>query len=72
MIYDIKYVDLLNGNAFEYPEFLYHYVNYDYEFVHPNSAFTFEFKKEIKSNKLILCFDVSQESNINEIVILGK
>ena len=72
VVYDIKYVDLSNGNAFEYPEFLYHYINYDYEFVHPNSAFTFEFKKEIKSNKIILCFDVSQECNINEIVVLGK
>ena len=71
-VFDIKYINFLNGNAFEYPEFLYQYMNYDAEFIFPDSAFTFEFKKEIKSNKLVICFDLIHESNINEIVVLGK
>ncbi len=71
-IFDIKYINFLNGNAIEYPEFLYQYVNYDNEFIFPNSAFTYEFKKEIKSNKLVICFDSAHECNINEIVVLGK
>ena len=71
-VFDIKYINFLNGNAFEYPEFLYQYMNYDAEFIFPDSAFTFEFKKEIKSNKLVICFDLTQECNINEIVVLGK
>lgn len=71
-IFDIKYIDLMNGNGIEYPIFSNYYFNYDYEFIFPNSSFTYEFKKEIKSNKLVICFDLAQECNINEIVVLGK
>ena len=71
-VLDIKYIDFMNGNAIEYPEFCYNYFNYEYEFIHPNSAFTFEFKKEIKSNKVVVCIDADEEVHLNEIVVLGK
>ena len=71
MVYEIKYVDLMNGNSFAYPEFCYKYYNEETEFVFPNSAFTFDFFKQIKTNKLVLCFDLPEEANINEIVVLG-
>ena len=71
-VFDIKYVDLMNGNGFEYPLFSNSYFNYDYDFIFPNSAFTYEFKKEIKTNKLVICFDLYESCNINEIVVLGK
>ena len=70
--FDIKYIDLKNGNAFEYPQFSYNYYNEETEFTFPNSNFTYEFKKEIKTNKVILCFDLFESTNINEIVVLGK
>ena len=70
--FDIKYIDLMNGNAFEYPQFSYNYYNTETEFTFPNSSFTYEFKKEIKTNKVILCFDLYESTNINEIVVLGK
>ena len=62
----------MNGNAFEYPQFSYNYYNTETEFTFPNSNFTYEFKKEIKTNKVILCFDLYELTNINEIVVLGK
>ena len=71
MVYEIKYVDFMNGNSFAYPEFCYKYYNEETEFVFPNSAFTFDFFKQIKTNKLVLCFDLPEEANINEIVVLG-
>ena len=71
-VLDIKYIDFMNGNAIEYPEFCYNYFNYEFDFIHPNSAFTFEFKKEIKSNKVVVCIDSEQGSQLNEIVVLGK
>ena len=68
----MKYLNLLNGNAVNYPEFCYAYYNEDTEFTFPNSAFTFEFSKQIKSNKLVLCFELDEPCYINEIVVLGK
>lgn len=69
---DINYIDFMNGNAIEYPEFCYGYMNYEYEFIHPNSAFTYEFKKEVRSNKVVVCIKADEELQLNEIVVLGK
>ena len=84
-IYQITYKEILfnhdknvklqlianNGNQQEV-EFENWTKNSETEFTFPNSNFTYEFKKEIKTNKVTLCFDLYEESNINEIVILGK
>ena len=69
---NINYIDFGNGNAVKNVEFPYNYFNYDYEFIFPNSAFTYEFTKTFKSNKVTLCFGVSDPLQINEIVVLGK
>ena len=71
-VMEMKYLNLLNGNAIRYPQFCYAYYNEDTEFTFPNSAFTFEFSKQIKSNKLVLCFELDEPCNINEIVVLGQ
>lgn len=69
---EIKYINLMNGNAFVYPEICYNHYNIDTEFVFPNSALTFEFYKQIKTNKIVICFELEKDCNINEIVVLGK
>ena len=70
--FDVKYINLLNDNVIGYSEFCQAYMNYDYEFTFPNSAFTYEFTKEIKTNKVVVCFKQDIQCNINEIVVLGK
>ncbi|MBQ4060902.1 MAG: family 43 glycosylhydrolase [Bacilli bacterium] len=71
-VFEIEYIDMMNGNAFEKSSFSNAYVNDEYEFTFPNSAFTFEIIKEVKTNKIIICFNLGDQLNINEIVILGK
>ena len=70
--FTMNYIDFGNGNAIEDLEFPYCYFNYDYEFIFPNSAFTYEFTKTFRSNKVTLCCGVSDPIQLNEIVVLGK
>ena len=48
------------------------FINDETEFVFPNSAFTVEFYTEFKSNKVVICFDLPEGGQINEIKVLGK
>lgn len=72
-VYDIKYIDFGNENALFNPEFAIDaYVNADKEFIYPNSAFTLEFNKKFKTNKVVVCFDAPNGGRINEIKVLGR
>ena len=70
---DIEYIDFANGNVIYNAKFnKEHYVKDDLKFIYPNSAITIELLKEIKTNKITLCFNLEHGGNINEIKILGK
>ena len=71
-LFEIEYINMMNDNIIKYPVFSDAYFNYEYDFIFPNSAFTLEMKKEVKTNKIVFCFNLSESLNINEIVILGK
>ena len=72
-ITDVYYADFKNGNAVKDLEFLSEkFINDETKFVFPNSAFTVEFYTEFKSNKVVICFDLPNGGQINEIKVLGK
>ena len=73
MVEEAHYIDLGNGNALIYPQFcLETYTNEELEFVHPSSAITVEFVKSIKTNRIIIAFNLPEGGSINDIKILGK
>lgn len=73
MVEEAHYIDLGNGNALIYPQFcLETYTNEELEFVHPSSAITVEFVKSIKTNRIIIAFNLPEDGSINDIKILGK
>ena len=72
-VYDVAYVDFKNGNAVKDLEFLSDkFINDETKFIIPNSAFTVEFYTEFKSNKVVVCFNLPEGGQINEIKVLGK
>ena len=72
MVTEINYIDFGDGNAVLYPSFATErYTNESESFIYPNSAFTIEFYKVIKSNKVTICFNLPDGASINEIVVLG-
>lgn len=69
----IKYVDFGNGNAVYEPQFLVEeYVNDNTKFVFPGSAYTVEFPNTFKASKVVVCFNLPNGGQINEIKVLGK
>lgn len=72
MIYDISYVYFSNGDAFINSSFSNTCVNYDYEFVFPCGAFSYEFKKEIKASSVLIAFNSTEPLAINEVQVLAK
>lgn len=72
-ISEISYIDFGDGNAIEYVQFCSDkYVNYSNDFIFPNSAFTVQFDSEIHASSVVLCFELEDLGQINEIVVLGK
>ena len=71
-VYEIEYIDFMNGNALYYPEFCKEaYVNDEKNFIFPVSAFTMEFPETFKSSKVVICFNTENGGRINEIKVLG-
>ena len=68
---DLEYVAFSNGDAFGYSTFPYSCVNDVKEFVYPVSAFVFEIDKEIKANKVTICFRTEEPLRINEVQVLA-
>ncbi len=72
-IIEIKYIDFGNGNIIYYPQFCEDfYVNDEYEFVRPLSAFNIEILNSFEADSVKIAFDLPDGGSINEIVILGK
>ena len=72
-IYEIEYIDFLNGNALYYPQFSKEaYVNESKEFIFPNSAFTIEFPNTFNAKNVVVCFNTQTGGRVNEIKVLGK
>ena len=72
-VYEINYVDFQDGNSFDEIEFASDmFINDETEFIFPNSAFTFEILKTIKTNKIVVCFNLPNGGQINEIKVLAK
>ena len=72
-ITEIEYINFMNDNALFYPQFSTDaYVNEEKSFVYPNSAFTIEFQKTFKADRVVLCFNLPEGGRINEIKVLGK
>ena len=70
MIDPVSYVNLQNGNALVNGSFNDFYIDFDKEFVMPGSAYTFDFS-DVKTDRIVIEFDVEQEVALNEIVVLG-
>ena len=69
---EIEYIDFGNGNAVYYSQYcIEKFVNEDTSFVFPNSAITVEFPNTFKSKKVIVCFNLPNGGQINEIKVLG-
>jgi len=68
----ISYISFGNNNNIIDPFFRENeYVDFEKEFIRPGSGFTYQFDA-IKTNKVIIGFDVSEEKNIGEIEIYAK
>ena len=72
MIYDLNYISFSDGSALGYSQFPSNCINYDYEFVFPVSAFTFDFNEDIETDSVIVSFNGDAGLRINEIQILAK
>lgn len=70
---EVQYIDFGNGNALYYAQYSYDkYVNDLTEFVFPCSAISVEFPNRFTSNRVVICFNLADIGQINEIVVLGK
>ena len=72
MVYDINYIQFSNGDALKYTQFPNGCINYDYDFVFPCGAFTYQFNKEIKAKSVIISFNTREPLAINEVQVLAK
>ena len=71
MIYEIEYINFFNGNTVFNSLFPQCYYDKKKEFVFPNSAFTIEVNNVV-TNKILICFILEDEAQINEIKVYGK
>ena len=72
-VYEIEYIDFMDGNALFYPTFCNEaYVNDETKFIFPCSAFTIEFSNTFKASKVVIAFKLPNGGQINEIIVLGK
>lgn len=73
VVYEVAYIDFMNGNAVLYPEFCAEKFIDDFNsFIYPNSAITIEFTKTFKASKVVICVNLPEGGQLNEIVVLGK
>ena len=70
-IEEVEYINFFNENAIINPCINYDNLNIDTEFIFPDSGMTFNFY-DFKADKVVICFDNAYESQINEIIVLGK
>ena len=68
---EIEFINFFNGNAAYNISFMLNYLKDEKEFIFPGSSFTIDFE-DIKTNRVLLCFDTSEGGQINEIQVLGK
>ena len=71
MVYEIEYINFFNGNAVFNSIFPQCYYSDSKEFIFPNSAFDIEVNN-VKTDKIIICFNLLEASQINEIRVYGK
>lgn len=71
MIYEIEYINFFNDNVVFGSLFPECYYSSKKEFVFPNSAFTIEVS-DVITNKILICFNLIDEAQINEIKVYGK
>lgn len=71
MVYEIKFINFFNDNVVFNSIFPECYYSKEKQFVFPNSAFTIEFD-DIVTNKVLICFKLEDEAQINEIEVYGK
>ena len=71
LLYEIDFINFFNGNVIT--DLQYSLLNYDdnKEFAYPGGAFVIDFK-EFKASKVIICFNLAEEAQINEIRVFGR
>ena len=66
----IDFINFFDGNAILDADFPSSYVNDEYEFIFPTSAFVFDFK-DIVASRVVIGFNTSSEVRLNEIKVFG-
>lgn len=66
----IDFINFFDGNAILDADFPSSYVNDEYEFIFPTSAFVFDFK-DIVASRVVIGFNASSEVRLNEIKVFG-
>lgn len=66
----IEFINFFNGNVITESQFANGYVNDEFEFVFPTSAFVFNFE-DIVASRVVIGFKTSAPTNINEIKVFG-
>ena len=70
---EIDTIDFGNNNIIYYPQYCSDlFMDDSTQFVFPCSAFIIDIQKEFISNSVVITFDLPEEGQINEIVILGR
>ena len=67
---EIEFINFFNGNAILDASFPTSYVNNEYEFVFPTSAFVFDFQ-DIIASRVVIGFNTNTEARLNEIKVFG-
>ena len=68
---EIDFINFYDGNVILNGGFCYNYINEEKDFIFPGSAFTFDFS-DIKATRVVIGFNTSSVTQINEIKVLGN
>ena len=71
LVGDIAFINFFDGHAVKNVIFNDEYINYEQEFIFPDSAFTIN-TKGIRASKVVICLNYSDPVQLNEIIVLGK
>ncbi len=66
----IEFINFFNGNVILESRFANSYINDEFEFIFPTSAFVFDFE-DIVASRVVIGFRTSVPTNINEIKVFG-
>jgi len=71
LVYEIEYINLFNDNVIYNVQYPMAYFSDLKEFANPVGAFNVELN-DVKTNKVLICFNLESEAQLNEIRVYGK